>query len=102
MALKIKSIPYALKHEPMRFVNTRFMVDRWHSKNHVCTEGYSMKAYAKDPDIKALNSQVCEQANSQLRRLGTQLAYMHPENAILLVKIFLAIRNRDTLKNLNL
>ena len=93
---------YALKREPRRFMNTRFMVDRWHSKNHVCTQGYSMKAYPKDPNIDGLNSQICEQLNSQLRRLGTQLAFMHPENAIYLVKIFLAIRNMDKLKKLDL
>ena len=92
---------YSLKREPKRFANTRFMVDRWHGKNHVCSEGYSMKAYTKDTDIPR-NSQICEQSNSALRRLGTQVAYMEPENAIYLVKIFLAIRNRDILKNNNL
>ena len=61
-----------------------------------------MDAYIKDPDIADLNSQLCEQSNSALRRLATQVAYMDPENAIYLVKIFLAIRNRDKLKKVNL
>lgn len=89
---------YALKREPKRFMNVRFMVDRMHRKNHVCTEGYSMDNYVKDPDIKNFNSQACEQANSQLRRLRTQLAYMTPENAKFHVKLFLAMRNKDKMK----
>ena len=93
---------YALKREPRRFRNTVFLVDRWHSNNHVCTQGYSMKAYNENQEIANLNSQVCEQGNSHLRRLGTQLAFMHPENAIHLVKVFLALRNRDKLKQLEL
>ena len=93
---------YAMKREPKRFKNTRFMIDRMHSKNHKCTEGYSMRTYSKDLSIEALNSQVCEQTNSHLRRIATQLAYMQPRNAIFHVKIFLAIRNMDKLKSRNL
>ena len=93
---------YCLKREPKRFMNTRFMVDRMHRKNHNCTEGYCMETYSSDAKIKALNSQTCEQANAHLRRLATSLAYMTPENAICHVKVFLAIRNRDKKHNLHI
>ena len=44
---------YALKREPTRFRNTRFMVDRLHYRNHnKCTGGYSMDSYASDHKIK--------------------------------------------------
>ena len=86
---------YALKREPARFQNTRFMVDRLHmNKNHVgCSLGYSMDSYSEDQTIKNLNSQVNEQANRDLRRLSTPGAFMSPENLIEHTKVFLAIRN---------
>ena len=45
---------YALKREPARFMNTRFMVDRLHmKKGHVgCSLGYSMDSYSEDENIK--------------------------------------------------
>ena len=86
---------YALKREPARFQNTRFMVDRLHMKRgHVgCSLGYSMDSYSADENIKELNSQVNEQANRDLRRLSTPAAFMSPENLIEHTKVFLAIRN---------
>ena len=83
-------------------MNTRFLVDRMHRKNHTCTVGYDMDTYKADPKISLLNSQAAEQANAHLRRLGTQLAYMTPENAIYHIKVFLAIRNRDKILNIEL
>ena len=86
---------YALKREPRRFIDTRFMVDRMHYKNHTsCTEGYSMDTY-KDIKIEEINSQTNEQANAQLRHLSTQAAYMTPSNLIFHVAVFFAIRNMD-------
>ena len=86
---------YALKREPKRFQNTRFLVDRLHyPRGHVaCTLGYSMDSYSNDEYIKNINSQVNEQANSELRRLSTSCAYMSPKNVLLHMKAFLAIRN---------
>ncbi len=88
---------YALKREPTRFRDTRFMVDRLHYRvGHVgCTVGYSMDTYAADKDIANINSQANEQANAALRRLATQLTYMGPGNLIIHTAVFLALRNRD-------
>ena len=86
---------FALKREPKRIQDTRFMVDRMHFRGHVgCTLGYSMDSYT-DSVIAGINSQVNEQANADLRRLSTQLTYMHPENVMKHTSVFLAIRNRD-------
>ena len=70
------------------------MVDRFHYPNHVgCSLGYKMDSYSADEDIVHLNSQVCEQANRDLRRLSTSATFMTPENLMQHVKVFLAIRN---------
>ena len=86
---------YCLKREPDRFINTRFMVDRLHyTKGHIgCSQGYCMDSYSEDLYIANINSQACEQANSSLRNISTQVAYMTPDNFIFHTKIFLALRN---------
>ena len=85
---------YCLRREPNKFQKTRFMVDRFHYPNHVgCSLGYKMDSYSADEDIVHLNSQVCEQANRDLRRLSTSATFMTPENLMQHVKVFLAIRN---------
>ena len=88
---------YCLKREPMRFRNSRFMVDRLHfRKGHIgCSLGYSMDSYQSDHYVAGINSQANEQANASLRRLATQLTYMPPSNVIKHTSVFLAIRNID-------
>jgi len=87
---------YVLKREPLRFQNTRFMVDRMHYKGHVgCSLGYCMDSYVEDKSIKEINSQVNEQANAALRRLTTQLTYMTSYNVKVHVKVFLGLRNMN-------
>ena len=86
---------YALKREPARFKNVRFMIDRLHWKTHKCTEGYSMTSYAADPLIKNVNSQACEQLNSDLRKLSIPVSGMPSENAKHHISVFLALRNID-------
>ena len=85
---------YCLKREPARFKDTKFLVDRLHFRNHIaCTLGYSMDTYSSDEEIKQLNSQVCEQANADIRLLATQIAHMTPDNAMHHLSVFLSIRN---------
>ena len=87
---------YALKREPTRFKNTRFMVDRLHYKNHKkCSEGYCMDSYDPDELIKNCNSQSNEQVNSLLRRLKAPVSGMTSDNAKHHVSVFLALRNID-------
>ena len=86
---------YCLNREPGRFSETIFLIDRLHYQDHIaCTEGYSTSAYNSDPEIRAINTQINEQANADLRNLSKQVSHMRPENVILQMKVFLADRNR--------
>ena len=73
----------------------KFLVDRFHWRGHVgCSRGYCLDAY-KDKRIKAINSQVNEQANSGLQRIRGQLAYMSVKNFKLYCALFLDLKNVD-------
>ena len=86
---------YCLNRQPAHFKNTRFFVDRFHWRGHIgCSSGYSLDQYP-NPLIKAINSQVNEQANAGLQRIKGQLAYMKPDNFMFHLKLFLAISNMD-------
>ena len=62
-----------------------FYVDRFHWRGHIgCSKGYCLDMY-NSVDVKAINSQVNEQANASLQRIRGQLAYMTPSNFILTV-----------------
>lgn len=53
-----------------------------------------MYTWLQDPSIRALNTQINEQANSDLRNLSMQISYMKPVNVMLHLRIFLAERKR--------
>ena len=61
----------ALKREPHRFRKTKFLVDRFHSKGHTCSDGYHMDTYHKDKNIREINSKLCEQLNARLINLNS-------------------------------
>ena len=93
---------YCLNREPQFFKGTRFAVDRFHWRGHVgCSKGYSLDAYI-DRQVKGINSQINEQANSGLQRIKGQLAYMGVENFIFHCSLFLAIKNMDKKRGLSL
>ena len=52
------------------------------------------------PEIRSLNSQVNEQANSGLQRIKGHLPYMKPHNFKFTLSLFLAICNRDKISGL--
>ena len=92
---------YSLNREPQFFQHSQFIVDRFHWKGHVgCSRGYCLDAY-NDKRIKAINSQVNEQANSGLQRIRGQLAYMTVKNFKLHCSLFLAIKNMDKISELS-
>ena len=49
-------------------------------------------------DIKTINSQVNEQANSGLQRIRGQLAYMKQSNFMFTLSLFLFVVNRDKIR----
>ncbi|KAI8499705.1 hypothetical protein Bbelb_227560 [Branchiostoma belcheri] len=50
-------------------------------------------SYSTREEIRTINSQVNEQANSGLIRIQPQLAYMSPNNFMFHASLFLALRN---------
>ena len=45
--------------------------------------------------LNRINSQVCEQLFSTVRRISTQIAYMRLENLFYTMRYFLSIINKD-------
>ena len=84
-----------LKREPLRFKSVKFLVDRFHSSGHTCSEGYHMDTYDCDEKIAKINSQLCEQSNARLRNMASQVACMSSDNAIVHLSTVLGIRNLD-------
>ena len=82
---------YALNRDPGFFSGTRFLVDRFHWRNHTgCAPSYSLDLF---PHLSSLNSQVTEQVNSGLSKLKTQLSFMTRENFLRHCQLFLFLRN---------
>ncbi|XP_066277571.1 uncharacterized protein [Branchiostoma lanceolatum] len=87
---------YVMNRDPHFFKKTQFLVNRFHWKGHVgCSLGYCMDSYSASVDIRTINSQVNEQANSGLARMKSQLSYMKPPNFMFHASLFLAVRNMD-------
>ncbi|KAI6657250.1 hypothetical protein LOD99_11153 [Oopsacas minuta] len=81
-----------MKRDPKVFMDTTFLIDRFHSTNHKCSSSYSLRNI-KTEEMKKINSQVCEQLFSSLRRIATQIAYMRLENVFYTTTYFLACLN---------
>ena len=63
--------------------------NRFHWCGHVgCSSGYCLDSY-KSIDIRGINSQVNEQANSGLQWIKGQLAYMKQSNFIFVIIVFI-------------
>ena len=82
--------------DPALFRDTTFLVDRFHSKNHRCEPIFSMKTWTTD-EMKKINSEICEQLFSTLRRIATQIAYMRVENVFFTTRYFLASWNKNVI-----
>ena len=80
------------------FQDTTFLVDRFHWNNHSCNRSYSLSS-VNTKDFKKINSQVCEQLFSTLRRITTQVSFMRVENVFYNVRYFLFCLNQQQLKN---
>ena len=51
-------------------------------------------------DVKLINSQVCEQIFSVVRRISTQISYMRIENVFFNTRYFLAVLNQQIMDNI--
>jgi hypothetical protein len=82
---------YCLNCDPLFFKNTKFLVDRFHWDNHrTCSSGYNVSHY---PVFARLNSQLVEQANSELDKIKGSLSYMNKKNFLTHLKLFLYFLN---------
>ena len=61
---------YCLNQEPAFFGHTQFAVDCFHWGGHIgCSAGYSLDKYSSIAEVRAINSQVNEQANAGLQHI---------------------------------
>ena len=86
---------YAIKREPAKFKDTKFLIDKFHARNHTCTKGFHTKTYKDDRRIQKLNTSIVEQFNSRLRNLANQIASMPSDNAIVHIAMFIALKNLE-------
>ncbi|CAB4029387.1 Hypothetical predicted protein [Paramuricea clavata] len=90
---------YCLNRDPAFFKNTKFVVDKFHWKNHSgCCEGYNMKLY---PTLTVHNSQAAEQCNSAIKPLASMVSYMEYQNFLLFSKLYIWYRNMLRIVKLN-
>ena len=74
-------------------------MDRLHWGNHKnCSPGYSCNIYRDTPLIVGINSEVAEQAHSQIKRIATQLGFMTLPNALRYLHFFFGRLNDNKLK----
>ena len=88
---------YCWNRDPAYFRDTLFKIDRLHSPNHTCAKSFHL---SESRLFKDLNSQSNEQYNSDLQRLHTQLSYMTPENFMAHLRLYLYVRNKRKIANM--
>ena len=82
---------YIANREPNYLKTGRVCVDKMHIKNHTgCSRSYNSTLY---PDLEGVNTQVCEQMNSQLKKLKSMVAYSKPGTAWKIVTTYMCLRN---------
>jgi hypothetical protein len=90
---------YCLNREPDFFKHTRFVVDRFHWRNHKsCARSYDMSLYE---DLLGLNSQIAEQCNSALRRVKASITQMRQQSFMFNVRLYLDEWNRRKIARLD-
>ena len=84
---------YCLNREPGFFGHTQFAVDCFHWCSHIgCSAGYSLDKYSSIAEVRAINSQVNEQANAGLQHIKRTCLQT---NLCFFICHFLAVKNID-------
>lgn len=82
--------------EPFLFMNSRFVVDHFHWKDHTaCARAFNPSIYAKLVDV---NTSAAEQLHSRLQRIKAQVSYMRQANFMEYTRHFLYMSNLKTKK----
>lgn len=84
----------ALLREPAFFMQTRFCIDHFHSRDHnACSSAFDPATYQQ---MHATNTSAAEQVHSSLQRIREQAGYMRLQVFMEYVRHFLFIRNQQT------
>ena len=94
--------PYCLSREPGFFANTRFVIDAFHSDNHIkCGQSSFLDTYTKtDPSLIAVNSSAAECGNGGLAKIRKAVRYMGQRRAVVFTKVYLSFWNRARIRQL--
>ena len=85
-----------MNREAGYFKNTQFFFDIFHSYNHVCFEIYSSK---KLIHYNSVNSNICEQFNSYLKRIKSSVKQMSQEHFMFFVQYMIRLWNEKNSKS---
>ena len=82
---------FLANREPNFLKTGKLVVDRLHVKNHInCSRGYNSDLY---PDLKGVNTQRCEQLNSEIKRLNSMISYCKPHTAWKILNLYMSTKN---------
>ncbi|KZV93939.1 hypothetical protein EXIGLDRAFT_612330 [Exidia glandulosa HHB12029] len=89
--------PYCMMREAEFFMDTHFLIDKFHSLGHKsCSAACFLSTYAAyDPQLAAVNSSAAEFGNSGLKRIRKSIRYMSQRHAIIYIHRFLCLWNRQ-------
>ncbi|KAF6756412.1 hypothetical protein DFP72DRAFT_1008043 [Ephemerocybe angulata] len=94
--------PYCLTREPEFFLDTEFMIDSFHAKDHTkCAPATFLATYsAANPELTSINTSAAECGNSGIRRIRKSVSYMSQDRAIIYTHVYLALWNRTCIQRL--
>jgi hypothetical protein len=90
---------YCMTREPDFFKRTRFLIDCFHEDGHSSCSPATRMSVAREHNqvLKKVNTSIAESGNAKLKRIKLSTSYMGQARAILYVKTFLSIINREKL-----
>lgn len=90
-----KAQAYCITREHSFFWSCRFVIDRFHEKNHnhTCSSTLRCSSYTTGPLISA-NTEAVEQTNKALRlKVEARLRYMNMQHAVIFLMVFFSLYN---------
>jgi magnesium-transporting ATPase (P-type) len=77
--------------EPNFLKTGKLTINKMHLKNHTgCSRGYNSNLY---PDLDDINTQRCEQLNSELKKLNAMVSYCKPATAWKIITVYMCVKN---------
>ena len=98
---------YAMKREPHFFKETKFLIDRFHSDNHIdCGRSSLLKTFASQKlqgsyIYHNINDTVAEQRNSVLKPKKKQFSFATLSTASILLNGLLYLKNYKQIREIN-